>query len=131
MRVTCSRTPLEEMASYDDSAPPPLAWMTIRSLDGGNACSLPYVTVPSETRESKCETLEATERKDLWRAKVWHMSPGVTVACRLMPELAVRIRVLALQNDAFVELCDDLAEAQRALEGVTLLPEAVRRHRLT
>jgi hypothetical protein len=58
------------------------------------------------------------------------MSPGVTVACRLMPEIAVRIRVLALQNDSFVDLCDDLAEAQQALERVTLLPEAVRKHRL-
>ncbi len=61
---------------------------------------------------------------------VWKMSDGVTVACQLMPELATRIRVTALQNDSFVDLCDDLLEAQRALERVTLLPEAVRKQRL-
>ena len=58
------------------------------------------------------------------------MSPGVSLACRLMPELAIRIRVLAMHNESFVDLCDDLAVAQRALEGVALVPEALRQNRL-
>ena len=59
------------------------------------------------------------------------MSPGVSLACRLMPELAIRIRVLAMQNESFVDLCDDLAAAQSALELVALVPEALRQSRLT
>ena len=58
------------------------------------------------------------------------MSPGVSLACRLMPELAIRIRVLAMQNESFVDLCDDLAAAQRALESITVLPDALRQNRL-
>ena len=58
------------------------------------------------------------------------MSPGVSLACRLMPELAIRIRVLAMHNESFVDLCDDLAAAQSALEGVALVPEALRQSRL-
>jgi hypothetical protein len=58
------------------------------------------------------------------------MNPGVLAACRLMPELADRINTLASRDEAFLELCDDLAAAQRALEGLTLLPDILRRHRL-
>ena len=58
------------------------------------------------------------------------INPGVLVACRLMPELADRIHALAARDEAFLELCDDLAAAQRALEGLTLLPDVLRRHRL-
>ena len=58
------------------------------------------------------------------------MSPGVSLACRLMPELAIRIRVLAMEDESFVDLCDDLAAAQRALESITLLPDALRQNRL-
>ena len=58
------------------------------------------------------------------------MSPGVSLACRLMPELAIRIRVLAMHNKSFVDLCDDLAAAQRALESITVLPDALRQNRL-
>jgi hypothetical protein len=67
---------------------------------------------------------------DLAEHGLINMGSGVLVACRLMPELAAQIRVLAMHDDEFVELCDDLAEAQRALEGVTLLPEVLRKHRL-
>jgi len=48
-----------------------------------------------------------------------------------MPELAIRIRVLAMHNKSFVDLCDDLAAAQSALELVALVPEALRQNRLT
>jgi hypothetical protein len=58
------------------------------------------------------------------------MRPGVSIACQLMPELADRIRTLAAADDAFVELCEDLAVAQQTLEGLTTLPDVVRRHRL-
>ena len=58
------------------------------------------------------------------------MSPGVSLACRLMPELAIRIRVLAMEDESFVDLCDDLAAAQRALESITVLPDALRQNRL-
>ena len=57
-------------------------------------------------------------------------NPGVLVACRLMPELADRIHMLAAHDEAFLELCDDPAAAQRALEGPTLVPDVLRRHRL-
>jgi len=55
------------------------------------------------------------------------MSPGVSLACRL---IAIRIRVLAMQNESVVDLCDDLAAAQGALEGVALVPEDLRQNRL-
>ena len=58
------------------------------------------------------------------------MSPGVSLACRLMPELAIRIRVLAMEDESFVDLCDDLAVAQRALEGMALVPDVLRQDRL-
>ena len=60
------------------------------------------------------------------------MNPGVLAACRLMPELADRIHALAARDEVFLELCDDnFAAARRALEGLTLLPQVLRRHRLT
>ena len=59
------------------------------------------------------------------------MRPGVSIACQLMPELADRIRTLAAaEDDSFVELCEDLAVAQQALEGLTILPDVLRKHRL-
>ena len=58
------------------------------------------------------------------------MSPGVSIACQLMPELAARITSMAAEDESFVELCDDLAVAQRALEGLSTLPDVLRKHRL-
>jgi hypothetical protein len=58
------------------------------------------------------------------------MRLGVSIACQLMPELAGRIRTLADEDDSFLELCEDLAVAQQALEGLTSLPQVLRKHRL-
>ena len=95
----------------------------LRRLD---ACSLRYFTLAAGTNESKCGILIRSQG-----TRALHMSPGVSLACRLMPELAIRIRVLAMEDRSFVDLCDDLAVAQRALEGMALVPEALRQNRLT
>ena len=54
---------------------------------------------------------------------------GLAAALRRFPESAFRIRQLMLGNEAFKELCSDLAAAERALEDARHLPVNIREKR--
>ena len=57
------------------------------------------------------------------------MSAGVQAACRRLPALARQIAELARRDESFNDLCEDLAVAELALDGLAQQPEAVARER--
>ncbi|BCP53517.1 hypothetical protein K32_21340 [Kaistia sp. 32K] len=58
------------------------------------------------------------------------MSAGVSVACRLLPELARAIEERARRDESFSDLCEDLAAAELALEQLKRSPDTTSRERL-
>lgn len=51
------------------------------------------------------------------------MNEGVSVACRLLPELARSIEERARRDESFRDLCDDLAAAELALAALRRNPD--------
>jgi hypothetical protein len=55
--------------------------------------------------------------------------PRLAVAIRRLPQCERAIEELARRSESFLDLCEDLAEAERGLAVAELAPEAVRSER--
>jgi hypothetical protein len=58
------------------------------------------------------------------------MNEGVSVACRLLPELARSIMERARRDESFRDLCDDLAAAELALGKLRRSPDGASSERV-
>lgn len=63
------------------------------------------------------------------RTTIPNPSTGQWAATRRFPSEAKVIEELMIRSESFRGLCDDLAEAERALAATDQMPEALRRHR--
>ena len=69
------------------------------------------------------------EREHAMRTTNPNPSAGQYAATRRFPSEAKLIEEVMLRSESFRGLCEDLAEAERALAGTDQMPEALRRDR--